>query len=1385
YFYFVLSFWLLLQIMKKKIALSTEKFKWTGGNFPQMENIAAFKPVSTSPARSTCGIPERSSFCQSPSSQTELMNCYQAFCVQDCPYRSSTPPYAPLLLPAHCLTYFQIHDRRVSLFLDGLEEDGTPFDTQPLASRLSDISEDGAMWVGLSSNGKDCCMIIFVYMLAVKEIVEVYLGVLPELHAQSECRCPPSHPRVHPLVERYCIPSSVEDTTNDRVSRLNLNAHPLSYINDQDMGTTWLSKIMSTQELDRGVTITVDFVNGQYQVTIQFGGLLPDSQPWVDWQFMARNCSVFEMKNNGRLLRPDSVNCLQLPRDVPYSGGNITFSLLTPEPNLRPGYNDFYNTPDLQKMVHATKVRMHLRGQYHTKASRVNQRHRYYVINEITISGRCECHGHADHCDTSVTPYRCVCLPESHTEGNNCQRCTPLFNDKPFRSGDQLQPMNCRACQCHGHSLSCHYDVRADDQPDEHYRGGGGVCDNCMHNTMGKNCELCISGFFRLEESDPTSVDVCRPCHCHTTGTVNGSMECDQVSGQCQCKPAVTGRRCAECLTGWYGLKASNPNGCERCNCSDIGIISTSAGGDPSCKQDTGQCQCKPHVTGVSCDRCEFGYWNLSHPDGCIPCDCDPLGSLSSFCEPDAGQCECKPGVGGRRCNSCGRGSYGLRLEGSCAPCNCSQAGTAPGTDCDPYTGQCVCKASEHVLGHSCDSCRQGFHTLEKRNSLGCLPCACDTSGTVPEGVCDMWTGQCPCREGVEGAMCTDCAHNYYNKGLYEGCVPCICDPRGTVAGSVCDSNTGQCVCLPTRSGQDCSGCPHSSPYTSTYIDITHGMCVECDCHPMGALQRGCEGQTGQCVCAHPSVGGRRCDQCREFFFGFNPGLGRCQPCECDPSGSVNGSCHPDSGLCICKLLVTGDKCDLCQPEASHFDPENPFGCSKAPTQQPAPVGFSLSYSSLHLFWYPPDSPNSNKLNYTLMRDGQSVFSTQSPESFEDTGLLPYSNYSYWILTANVAGSTISALASYQTLGAPPEAQQLHLNLVGRPGPTTANSETILYACTHIDSHTHIADVSELNVTITDLIPNTNYSITLLGCGVSEGLYVRTLETTPEGLPPPTIKAAGPNVLEIQWSPPKKSNGLITSYHIYSFSHLFVKSSPQYDDTLSYTVTGLRPWTQYEFSVRTHNPAGHTNSPWVTVTTRQAPPRGLASPTVSHLAGQPSELLVSWTPPLEPNGFLQSYRIQRNNVSFSFSFDPTVLSYTDEDLSPFSTYSYSIIACTSEGCITSPYTNFTTLEAPPATVDAPTLDSITSSSINISWSQPLTQNGEVTEYVLKLNNQEAYRGRGRNTVLSDLQPHTSYQLVLSACTRGGCTTSSTMSAVTEEAPPTGLLTPTLKVCLFI
>ncbi|ROL45014.1 Usherin [Anabarilius grahami] len=63
------------------------------GNFPRLENIGAYKSVSTTPTMATCGIPERSTFCQAGQVQEDLLTCIQKFCIQECPYSSSTPDY--------------------------------------------------------------------------------------------------------------------------------------------------------------------------------------------------------------------------------------------------------------------------------------------------------------------------------------------------------------------------------------------------------------------------------------------------------------------------------------------------------------------------------------------------------------------------------------------------------------------------------------------------------------------------------------------------------------------------------------------------------------------------------------------------------------------------------------------------------------------------------------------------------------------------------------------------------------------------------------------------------------------------------------------------------------------------------------------------------------------------------------------------------------------------------------------------------------------------------------------------------------------------------------------------------------------------------------------
>lgn len=105
-----------------------------------------------------------------------------------------------------------------------------------------------------------------------REIQEVFSGDLPRLHIQSHCRCPGSHPRVHRLEQQYCIPSDAEDTTKNRVLRLNPEAHPLSFVNDNNIGTSWVSHVFTNMtQLSQGVTISIDLENGQYQVICNSG----------------------------------------------------------------------------------------------------------------------------------------------------------------------------------------------------------------------------------------------------------------------------------------------------------------------------------------------------------------------------------------------------------------------------------------------------------------------------------------------------------------------------------------------------------------------------------------------------------------------------------------------------------------------------------------------------------------------------------------------------------------------------------------------------------------------------------------------------------------------------------------------------------------------------------------------------------------------------------------------------------------------------------------------------------------------------------------------------------------------------------------------------------
>lgn len=56
-------------------------------------------------------------------------------------------------------------------------------------------------------------------------------------------------------------------------------------------------------------------------------------------------------------------------------------------------------------------------------------------------------------------------------------------------------------CNCHNKTKDCYYDENVAAQKTSlntagEFRGGG-VCINCLQNTMGINCEKCIDGYYR------------------------------------------------------------------------------------------------------------------------------------------------------------------------------------------------------------------------------------------------------------------------------------------------------------------------------------------------------------------------------------------------------------------------------------------------------------------------------------------------------------------------------------------------------------------------------------------------------------------------------------------------------------------------------------------------------------------------------------------------------------------------------------------------------------------------------------------------------------------------------------------------------------------------
>ncbi|XP_057181680.1 laminin subunit beta-3 [Triplophysa rosa] len=420
---------------------------------------------------------------------------------------------------------------------------------------------------------------------------------------------------------------------------------------------------------------------------------------WQPVLYMATDCpSAFPQVDTSLPRSLDDTYCYALPptADDPYRDQKVHYYPVRQYENI-----NLPNDHKIEVLSGFTGLRVNLTQLGPVPSMPGRSLSQFYALREMRVIGSCFCHGHANRClpdntdnYLSNTQVGGVCDCQHNTAGVNCERCDDSYNDLPWRPAESENTHTCKRCECNNHAGRCRFDpVRYEATG----RRSGGVCDGCMHHTTGPNCDRCVPNYYPNPLSNMQSPDACLRCQCNSAGSLN-SGQCDAVTGRCVCKAHVEGENCDRCKAGYYSLNANNPDGCSRCLCRSEGAISG------VCDQLTGQCVCRPHVEGLMCDRCAAGYWNPKSPNGCQPCDCDPTNSRSSTCDQLTGQCQCRYGFGGRTCSGCPDNTYGDSLLG-CRPCECDLSGSEPG-GCDKRTGACRCKPG--VTGARCDTCRRG-----------------------------------------------------------------------------------------------------------------------------------------------------------------------------------------------------------------------------------------------------------------------------------------------------------------------------------------------------------------------------------------------------------------------------------------------------------------------------------------------------------------------------------------------------------------------------------------------------------------------------------------------------------------------------------------------------
>uniref|UniRef100_A0A8C4MNA2 Laminin subunit alpha-1 n=1 Tax=Equus asinus asinus TaxID=83772 RepID=A0A8C4MNA2_EQUAS len=638
----------------------------------------------------------------------------------------------------------------------------------------------------------------------------------------------------------------------------------------------------------------------------------------------------------------DEVICTSYySRLVPLEHGEIHTSLI----NGRPSADDL--SPELLEFTSAQYIRLRLQrirtlnADLMTLSRRdpkdldpIVTRRYYYSIKDISVGGMCICYGHASSCPWDETKLQCQC--EHNTCGESCSTCCPGYHQQPWRPGTVSSGNTCEECNCHNKAKDCYYDESVANQKRSLNTAGqfkgGGVCINCLQNTMGINCETCIDGYYRPHKVSPYEDDPCHPCDCDPLGSLSSvcikdDLHSDLHKGQCPCKEGYTGEKCDRCQFGYKGYPA-----CVLCDCSPAGSVNEDPCSEP--------CLCKENVEGKNCDGCKPGFYNLKkgNPQGCSECFCFGVSDVCDSLSWPISQVKDMSGwlvtdlispskipsqqnaLGGRPQLSINHTSVMQRLTSK-------YYWSAPeaylGNKLTAFGGFLKYTVSYDVPVETVDSDLVSHSdVIIKGNGLTLstqaegLPLEpyeeyLNVVRLVPENFREFGNKREIDRDRLMTVLANvthlliRASYNSAKMALYRLDSVSLDTASPNVIDLALAEDVERCECPPGYMGVSCESCLPG--YYRVDGILFGGICQPCECHGHAAQ---CDVHGVCSACKHNTTGDH-CEQCMPGFYGrASRGTpGDCQPCACPLSTASNNfspTCHLDDG----------DKvvCDQCAP---------------------------------------------------------------------------------------------------------------------------------------------------------------------------------------------------------------------------------------------------------------------------------------------------------------------------------------------------------------------------------------------------------------------------------------------------------------------------------------